>query len=331
MSVEIVAEMSASHNGSLAVALEICEQAKARGADAIKLQTMQAETMCADGADEHCVIPSGPWKGRRMIDLYRECAMPREWHEPIIARCASLGLPWFSTPFAPEDVDFLEGLGCPRYKVASFEITDLALIGRIAQTYKPVIYSVGVASWDDLHCAIRALPSEYDHDVTLLHCVSEYPAMHMGMGRMNDLYLRDGTKLGLSDHSMTPTASVMAVALGAVMVEKHLCLRRADGGPDSGFALEPAEFREHVRLIREAEQAMRAPEDKDNPNRRFRKGLWLIKDVRAGEALSAENCRALRPCVGLEPAELPGLLGRRFLGHYRAQQPLDVAMLYGED
>ncbi len=326
MSVEIVAEMSASHNGDLMVALEICEQAKACGADAIKLQTMQAETMCADGSDEHCLITQGPWAGRRMIDLYRECAMPREWHIPVIKRCMDLGLPWFSTPFAPEDVDFLESLGCPRYKVASFEVTDTPLLNRIGKTGKPVVISTGMAEDTEIDGALDALGHGGVTTATILHCVSEYPATHMNMGGLEELAWVH--RVGLSDHSMSPVAAILAVGIGAVMIEKHLCLRRADGGPDSGFALEPHEFKEHVRLIREAEQAMLVPAVQlGQGNLRFRKGLWIIKDVAEGEHLGPHNVRALRPMVAMEPGELQECLGRRFLTAQKAQTPLTPDML----
>ena len=314
----IVAELSGNHNGSLARALELVAAAKAAGADAVKLQTYTADTITMDAPGEWFAIRGGPWDGRRLHELYQEAATPWEWHAELFAVARRLGLGCFSTPFDPTSVDFLEQLGCPLYKVASFEVVDLPLIARIAATGKPVVMSTGMASLPEIAAAVQTLRRGGAGALALLTCVSAYPA------RPGDMHLRNlpalaaafACQAGLSDHTLDATAAIAATALGGCLIEKHICLRRADGGPDSGFSLEPAEFAAMVRAVRDAEAALAGgavfgPGQADAGSVQFRKSLFTARDLPAGHRIEAADVRCIRPGHGLPPADLPRLLGRR--------------------
>lgn len=319
MSVEIVAELSGNHLGDLNRAKAMIHAAKEAGADAIKLQTFRPDTIIVKGDHPSLTIQEGPWKGRTLWDLYAEAATPWEWHAELFAEAQRHDLKCFSTPFDTTAVDFLEALECPRYKVSSFDIGNIPLIERIAKTGKPMIVSCGMATDDD----IRELLG--DGDLTLLHCVSEYPAapesMNIELG-LERLRFRFG-HIGLSDHSLTNTAAICATALGATMIEKHICLSRADGGPDSGFSLEPHEFKEMVQAVREAEQACQAPKTLTKPTyEHLKPSIWITKDVEAGEVITAENVAVRRPGLGLRPREMSRVLGRVFREASKASMPL---------
>lgn len=325
MSVFIVAELGGSHNGLLINAMRLVEAAAYAGADAIKLQTFTPETLTMDGPDEHFLIKSGPWEGWKLIDLYRETVTPREWHKPLFDLAKSLGMVAFSSPFCPDDVDFLETLDCPLYKIASFEIGDEALIKRVAETGKRIFISTGVASHTQIDQALHLIKvhSKAMMDVVLLHCISEYPATteQMNMGRIIQMRQHICSSIGLSDHSLDTTACIMAVALGATVIEKHLCVSRDDDGPDSAFSLEPNEFRLTVKAIREAEAAMRIT-GAQSSHKGMRKSLWITKDVRAGDILTQDNVKALRPGVGMYPRDIGHVLGKRFSRDCQAGTPL---------
>lgn len=328
MTVFIVAELSGNHNQSLSRAKELVHAAKEAGADAVKVQTFEPEKL-AIGNTKYATVPSGPWAGRTLVDLYRDTQLPWSWHEELFALAKSLDLVAFSSPFHVEAVDFLETLGCPIYKVASPEIGDIPLLQRIARTGKPVIASNGMSKPGELG-ALEGLLN-YSDRLTWLHCVSEYPADPAAFALadfFNSFRVAYDSPpppaLGLSDHSLTPTAAVCAVALGAAVIEKHLCLRRSDGGPDSEFSLEPHEFKQTVEIIREAEKCL-APGSKGASPSSYawlRKSLWIVKDAKAGEMITAEHVRSLRPSNGLPPSEYAAVIGRRFQLDAKAGEPL---------
>jgi pseudaminic acid synthase len=328
MSTLVVAEISANHNGKLEYAIELVREAKLAGADAVKFQTYQADTIAADGAPEYCLLKDGPWAGQTLRQLYQDAYTPRAWHHDLFMEARKLGLQVFSTPFCPDDVDFLETLDCARYKVSSFDIVNIPLLERINRTKKPAILSTGMATNDEIATAVEAFG--HNRPLTLLHCISQYPAetRHMNLARVTELKVLFGdiyTDIGLSDHSFSSTAVTLAVGLGAKVIEKHLCLRRELGGPDAGFSLEPDEFRQMVKAVREAERAMES-RPLDQGNILFRPSLWLVRDIGIGEILTGDHVAVLRPGTGLPPSSLAEYIGRQSCGVYRAQQPLREGM-----
>lgn len=306
---EIVAEISANHNGSIERALALINAAKEAGADAVKLQAYRSDLITIDHDGPGFMVDAGPWKGRRLIDLYREAETPRDWLPQLFHFASLIGIPCFASVFAKEDVDFLEGLGCPRYKIASFEIVDTPLIRYAAATGKPLVISTGMAHFNEVDLAVLAAGRK----LTLLHCVSAYPTdvRDADLGRMG--LLRDCFKVpvGLSDHTLGIAVPVAATALGASMIEKHLTLSRADGGPDASFSLEPAEFKAMVAAVRDAAAACSMPERPAEPYRGLRRSLYAVTDIAEGESVTERNVRSIRPGHGLAPRELPSLLGRK--------------------
>lgn len=332
----IVAELSANHGGSLQKAMDTIGAAAEAGADAIKLQTYTADTMTIDSAREEFLISGGPWDGYRLYELYQEAFTPWEWHEDLIGEGARLGLPVFSTPFDHTAVDFLEGLGVGLHKIASFENVDLELIERVAETRKPVVMSTGMASLADLDRAVGTLRRVWgaaDPGLVLLRCVSSYPAPPEAINLRSIPHLAEafGVKTGLSDHTLGAHVAIASVALGARMIEKHFILQRSDGGPDSHFSIEPAEFREMVRSIRDVEAALGTPTygdvDAEGGSLRFRRSIFVVKDVAEGEPFTRENVRVIRPGHGLPPRELPHVLGRRAAANFERGTPLTMDML----
>lgn len=315
----VIAEMSGNHNQSLDRALKIVEAAAASGAHAIKLQTYTAETMTLDVREPGFVVEDEKslWAGRQLYDLYEEAHTPWEWHLPIMERAAALGLDCFSTPFDETAVDFLESLHVSAYKIASFENTDLPLIRRVARTGKPMIISSGMATLAELDEAVRAAREEGCRDLVLLKCTSTYPATPEHTNLMSIPHLRAifDCEVGLSDHTMGIGAAVAAVALGASVVEKHFTLARADGGVDSTFSLEPAEL---ASLVVETERAWQAlgkvqfgATEREQKSMIFRRSLYVAQDMKAGDQLTPQNLRAVRPGFGLPPKYYDTLLGRR--------------------
>ncbi len=329
MSVTIVAELSGNHNGSLQRALDLVYAAKESGADSVKLQTFDPECLAVD-SPKYTTLTTGPWAGRTLLDLYRETHLPWAWHARLFDEAQGLGMECFSSPFHPSAVAFLETLDCPTYKIASFEVGDEPLLRAVATTRKPVVLSTGVAEGADIDRALEWLGTVGERQVTLLHCVSEYPASPSAMNLRRMTQLRHfGCPVGLSDHSLTPTAAVCATALGAVMIEKHLCLRRSDGGPDAGFSLEPEEFAETVRMVREAEQAMAptVPDGQGSSYAGLRKSLWITKKVQFGAIITPENVSVLRPGNGLPPSAYRAVMGRRFSMDVEAGTPLAEGLM----
>lgn len=314
----IIAEMSGNHNQSLERAIEIVEAAAKAGAHAIKLQTYTAETMTLDICDGDFFIddPDSLWYGKSLYELYQGASTPREWHRPIMEKCRQLGLICFSTPFDETAVDFLESLATPCYKIASFENIHLPLIRKAASTGKPLIMSTGMATIAELDEAVSAARAAGCRDIVLLKCTSSYPSTPEQTNLRTIPHLRElfGCEVGLSDHTMGIGAAVAAVALGASVIEKHFTLRRADGGVDSAFSMEPEEL---GTLVMESERAWQAlgsisygPSVQEMVAFQFRRSLYIAKDMAAGEALSIENLRAVRPGRGLPPKYFELLLGK---------------------
>ncbi|MDI1325516.1 MAG: pseudaminic acid synthase [Brevundimonas sp.] len=317
----LIAEMSGNHNHSLDRALEIVSAAAASGADAIKLQTYTAATMTLDLDTPGFVIddPASPWNGRSLYDLYEEAHTPWDWHAPIMEHARSLGLHCFSSPFDSTAVDFLETLDVPAYKIASFELVDIPLIERVAATGKPVIMSTGMATVAEIGEAVMAARRAGAQNTILLKCTSTYPAEPLNTNLATIPTIREtfGCEVGLSDHTMGTGVAVASIALGAPLIEKHFTLARADGGVDSAFSLEPAEFR---ALREECDRAWQAigtvtfgGTKAEEGSRLFRRSLYIAQDMKAGDVLTAENLRAIRPGYGLPPKYIDHLLGRRVL------------------
>lgn len=331
----LIAEMSGNHNQSLERALEIVDAAAAHGADAIKLQTYTAETMTLNLRMPGFVIddPKSLWAGRQLYELYEEAHTPWDWHRPIMERAVSHGLHCFSTPFDASAVDFLETLDVPAYKIASFENTDLPLIRRVAATGKPLIMSTGMATVGEVDEAVRAARGAGCHELVLLKCTSTYPATadntHIAtIPHMRSLF---GCEVGLSDHTMGCGVSVAATALGATVIEKHFTLCRADGGVDSAFSMEPQELQQ---LRDETERAWQAlgqvrygPTTVELKSLAFRRSLYIAKDLRAGDMLTHENLRCVRPGFGLPPKYLDNLLGQHIGQAVQAGTPMSWALL----
>lgn len=314
----VIAEMSGNHNQSLDRALAIVEAAAKAGAHALKIQTYTPDTMTID-LDErefHIGDPASLWSGTSLYKLYGEAQTPWEWHKPIFDRASALGMIAFSTPFDATAVDFLEDLGVPCYKIASFENTDLPLIRRVAATGKPMIISTGMATREELDETVKAARKAGCRDLALLKCTSTYPATPEDTNILTIPHMRErfGCEVGLSDHTMGVGVSVASVVLGATVIEKHFTLNRADGGVDSAFSLEPAEMRQ---LVTETERAWQAlgkvsygPTEAENKSILFRRSLYVVRDVKAGETLTAESVRAIRPGLGLAPKYLDDVIGQ---------------------
>jgi N-acetylneuraminate synthase len=313
----VIAELSGNHGQDFDQAVRLVRAAHEAGADAIKLQTYTPDTLTLDCDAEWFRVQKGTiWEGKTLYGLYGEAYTPWEWQPKLMSLADELGLPLFSTPFDPSSIDFLEEMGVPAYKIASFEIVDLPLIRRAASTGKPLIVSTGMASLEEIGEAVEAARAAGCRELALLKCTSAYPALasEMNLRTIPDMAGRFGLPVGLSDHTLGIAASISAVTLGARIIEKHLTLSRAEPGPDSSFSLEPEEFATLVAAVREAEQAMGtasyAPSPHEIPSRVFRRSLFVVRDVAEGEPLTEENVRSIRPAHGLPPKHLPEVLGR---------------------
>jgi len=314
----IIAEMSGNHNQSLERALEIVEAAAKTGAHALKIQTYTPDTMTLD-LDErefHISDSMSLWAGTSLYKLYGEAYTPWEWHQPIFDRARELGIIAFSTPFDDTAVDFLETLDVPCYKIASFENTDLPLVRRVAATGKPLIISTGMATVAELDETVRAAREAGCQDLVLLKCTSTYPASAENTNILTIPHMRElfGCEVGLSDHTMGVGVAVASVALGATVIEKHFTLNRADGGVDSTFSMEPNEM---AQLVLEAKRAWQAlghvsygPTDAEKKSIQFRRSLYVVQDMKAGDVLTEENLRAIRPGLGLPPKYFEQVLGK---------------------
>jgi pseudaminic acid synthase len=325
----VIAELSANHGGSLDTALDIVRAAAEAGADAVKLQTYRPDTITLDSDTEPFRISSGTiWDGRTLFALYGEAYTPWEWHAVIRDEAVKLGMTWFSSPFDATAIDLLESLDAPAYKIASFEIVDVGLIRRVAATGKPMIISTGMATLAEIEEAVTVARDAGATQIALLKCTSAYPAPPEEVDLRTIPHMADafGTPVGLSDHTTGIAVPVAAVALGAVIVEKHLTLRRADGGPDSGFSLEPPEFAEMVAQIRIAERALGGvsyvPTPREAGSRSLRRSLFVVEDVAAGASFTEANVRSIRPGHGLHTRHLPDVLGRLAIRDVKRGTPL---------
>ncbi len=315
----IVAEMSGNHNQSLDRALRIVEAAARAGAHALKIQTYTADTMTLDidGGHFHISDPKSLWKGKSLYKLYQEAYTPWEWHKPIFERCRELGIIGFSTPFDETAVDFLESLDVPCYKIASFENTDIPLIKKAAATGKPLIISCGMATAAELDETVRAAREAGCSGLILLKCTSTYPATPENTNILTIPHMRELFRchVGLSDHTPGIGVAVASVALGAVLIEKHFTLSRADGGVDAAFSLEPGEMK---ALVEEAGRAWQAlgeisygPTEREKDSLQYRRSLYVARDMKAGDVFTRENLRAVRPGFGLPPKYYDLILGKR--------------------
>ena len=314
----IVAELSANHNGSKDVALKTSRAAKRAGADAVKFQTYTADTITLDCQNEDFKIKQGTlWDGRYLYDLYQEAYTPWEWHRELYDVAKAEGLICFSSPFDKSAVDFLESLGNPIYKIASFEITDVDLIAYAARKGKPMVISTGIATEEDIRLAVDTCRSAGNNDITLLKCTSSYPAPieEANLCMIADLANRFKVKVGLSDHTLGSIAGITAVSLGACMIEKHFILDRSIGGPDAFFSMNELEFSQMVKDIRTVESAIGQvnyePTDKMKAGRAFSRSLYVAENMKKGEVITEINVRSVRPGYGLHPKYLPEILGKK--------------------
>jgi len=313
----VIAELSANHNGRLETALKIIEAAKVAGADAIKLQTYRPDTITLDCKSEEFCIRGGLWDGRTLYDLYREAHMPWEWHKPLFEHARSHGITIFSSPFDTTAVDLLEDLNAPAYKIASFEAIDLPLIKYVAATGKPMIISTGMADAEEIQEAIDAARAGGCKELAILHCVSGYPApaADYNLRTIPDMISRFGTLVGLSDHTLDNTTAIASVALGATIIEKHFTLDRSGGGPDDSFSLEPPELADLCRGARTAWEALGRVDygrkSSEQGNAQFRRSLYFVESLKAGDVVTPASIRSVRPGFGLPPKHYDSVVGRR--------------------
>lgn len=327
----IIAEMSGNHNQSLARALELVELAAKAGAHAIKLQTYTADTLTIDSDKGLFYIddPKSLWNGNSLYELYKQAYTPWEWHGPIFKRCKELGIIGFSTPFDETAVDFLEGLGVSAYKIASFENNHTPLIKKAAATGKPLIISTGMATVSELEDAVSAARGAGCKDIVLLKCTSAYPSAPDDTNLKSIRHLKKlfDVEAGLSDHTLGVGVAAAAVALGATVIEKHFTLSRADGGVDSAFSMEPEELKLLVDETRKAWQALGkvsyGPTEREKASLRFRRSVYVTEDVRAGELLTKNNIRIIRPGDGLSPKHYEDILGKKATHDIKRGTPLD--------
>ena len=323
----IIAEMSANHNGDLDSALQIVEQAKKAGADAVKMQTYTPDTITLKSNGPDFQITEGLWAGRSLYELYEWAHTPWEWHQPLFDRARELDITIFSTPFDNTAVDLLEDLCVPAYKIASFEAVDLSLIKYVASTRKPMIISTGMANDDEIADAVETAREGGCKEVAVLHCVSGYPAPaeDYNLRTIPNMIQRYGLVTGLSDHTLGITTAVAGVALGAAIIEKHFTLDRSGGGPDDSFSLEPSELRQLCSAALSAWRSLGdvdyATKPSEKSNIKFRRSLYFVKDLKAGEIVTASAVRSVRPGYGLPPKYLERIIGSRVISDVEQYQP----------
>ncbi|MFN3138300.1 MAG: pseudaminic acid synthase [Allomuricauda sp.] len=327
----IIAELSANHNNDLDLAVRTIEAAAKSGADAIKVQTYTADSLTLNvNNDIFGPRKDGLWKGRTLYELFTEGSLPYEWHPVLKEKTEELGMIFFSSPFDKAGVDFLESLDVQLYKIASPEITDIPLIEYVASKNKPVIISTGMASLADIELAVNTCRKMGNEDITLLKCTSEYPAVPdmANLKTIPNLKTTFNVKVGLSDHTMGATVPIVSVALGARVIEKHFIMDRGLGGVDSAFSMNPDEFKEMVSAVRDAEKCLGEIDySLTERNKLRRRSLFLSKDVKAGDLVTEENLRSVRPGYGLHPKYLNDVLGRKLNNSYNAGTALTWAML----
>lgn len=329
----IIAEMSANHNGNIETAFKLIEASKQAGADAVKLQTYSPDTITLNCDSEDFRIRGGLWDGRTLYDLYQEAHMPWDWHAPLFAHARKLGITIFSTPFDSTAVDLLEDLNAPAYKIASFEAVDLSLINYVASTGKPMIISTGMADADEIQEAIDAARIGGCKELAILHCVSGYPApaADYNLRTIPDMMRRYSLVTGLSDHTVDNATAIAAVALGASIIEKHFTLDRKGGGPDDSFSLEPAELDALCKGTKTAWQALGEVDygrkSSELGSVKFRRSLYFVKDLKAGDVITADSVRSVRPGFGLVPKFLTLVLGKRVKTDCEANSPVTASVI----
>ena len=329
----VIAELSANHNGSLDTALKIVEEAAKAGAHAVKLQTYRPDTITLDSGNPDFLIEDGLWKGRRLFELYEEAHLPWEWHRPLFEKAAELGVDAFSSVFDYSSVDFLESLDVPAYKIASFEATDLPLIQYTASTGKPMIISTGMADADEIAEAIDAARSGGCEQIAILHCVSGYPApiSDYNLRTIQDMAERFGVVVGLSDHTIGNATAIASIALSAAIVEKHFTLDRAGGGPDDSFSAEPTEMKQLCESTKQAWEALGSIDygrkSSETGNVKFRRSLYFVVNLKAGDVVQANSVRSVRPGYGLPPKLLGNVIGKTLLRDVEANTPVTADVL----
>lgn len=328
----VIAEMSANHNGNIETAFKIIEAAKQAGADAVKLQTYRPDTITLNCDSEDFRIRGGLWDGRTLYELYEEAHMPWEWHAPLFAHARKHGITIFSSPFDNTAVDLLEDLNAPAYKIASFEAVDIPLIKYVASTGKPMIISTGMADAEEIQEAIDAAREGGCKELAILHCVSGYPAPaeDYNLRTIPDMIQRFGLTVGLSDHTLDNTTAITSVAMGASIIEKHFTLDRSGGGPDDSFSLEPLEL---AALCKDSKTAWVAlgcvdygRKSSEQGNVKFRRSLYFVKDLKAGDVITADAVRSVRPGFGLAPKHLTDLIGKKVLKNVSSNTPLSFLL-----
>lgn len=329
----VIAEMSANHNGNIETAFKIIEAAKQAGADAVKLQTYRPDTITLNCDTEDFRIHGGLWDGRTLYELYEEAHMPWEWHAPLFAHARKHGITIFSSPFDNTAVDLLEDLNAPAYKIASFEAVDIPLIKYVASTGKPMIISTGMANAQEIQEAIDAAREGGCKELAVLHCVSGYPAPadDYNLHTIPDMIQRFGLVTGLSDHTLDNTTAITSVAMGASIIEKHFTLNRSGGGPDDSFSLEPAEL---ATLCKDSKTAWAAlgkvdygRKSSEQGNVKFRRSLYFVKDLKAGDVVTANAVRSVRPGFGLAPKHLGTVIGKRVQTDVHRNSPVGQDLL----
>ncbi len=329
----IIAELSANHNGKLETALKIIDEAAKAGADAVKLQTYRPDTITLDSDADEFKIKGGLWDGRTLYELYEKAHMPWEWHKPLFEHAKKVGITIFSSPFDTTAVDLLEDLSAPAYKIASFEAVDLPLIRYVAATGKPMIISTGMADAEEIQEAITAAREGGCKELAILHCVSGYPAPaeDYNLRTIGDMIDRFGLVTGLSDHTLDNTTAIASVVLGASIIEKHFTLDRNGGGPDDSFSLEPADL---TALCRDSKTAWKAlgqvdygRKSSEQGNAQFRRSLYFVKDMKAGDVITEDCIRSVRPGYGLAPRYLEQVVGQKVDCNISANTPVILNFL----
>ena len=331
----IIAEMSANHAGSIERAKEIIRAAKEAGADCVKIQTYTPDTITIDCHNEYFHIEDGTWEGENLYSLYGKAYTPWKWHEELKKEAERIGIDFFSTPFDNTSVDFLEKLGFSFYKIASFEMIDLPLLQYVASKGKPIIMSTGMGSIEEIEEAVEAIYKTGNKQLALLKCSSAYPAKveEMNLATIADMKERFQIPVGLSDHSMGSLSAEVAVAIGASIIEKHFCLGREIENPDASFSMTPEEFKQMTEAVRTVEKAKGivdyGVEKQEETNIKFRRSLFVVEDIKAGEIFTGKNVRSIRPGYGMKPKFLPEVLGKRALVDIKRGEPLKPEMIKG--
>ena len=329
----VIAEMSANHNGNIETALKLIETAKHSGADAVKLQTYKPDTITLNCDSDEFRIKGGLWDGRTLWDLYQEAHMPWDWHAPLFAHARKHGITIFSSPFDNTAVDLLEDLNAPAYKIASFEAVDLPLIKYVASTGKPMIISTGMADAQEIQEAIDAAREGGCKELAVLHCVSGYPApaADYNLRTIPDMIQRFGLVTGLSDHTLDNTTAITSVAMGASIIEKHFTLDRSGGGPDDSFSLEPGELAALCKDSKTAWQALGQVDygrkSSEEGNVKFRRSLYFVKDLKAGDVITADAVRSVRPGFGLAPKNFQEIMGKHAKFDIQSNTPVQIELL----